>query len=162
MAGAAAFDLARGDLQRGFLYANREALAFGARYPLFHRIGLGRAELGRRSERGEPVGKFADDLLQRALLDLEVALRRDFLAGGKVEACLRLVRVGDGGGAHLEIAFGLRQLLGNGGLLRLDERQAVLRGEYVEISLGYAHDQVLRHLSEGGFGLCHFIAGFPV
>ena len=125
-------------------------------------MGRGRAEFGQRFERGKPVGKLADDLLQRALLDFEVALRGDFLAGGKVETRLRLVRVGDGGGAHLEVALRLRQLLRDGRLLRLDESQAVLGREHVEIRLGHAHDQVLRGLPENRFGLGHLEAGFLI
>ena len=63
------------------------------------------------------------------------------------------MRVGDGGGADLEIALGLRQLFGNGGLLRLDGGQGVLRGQHVEVGLCRAHDQVLRGLAELRLGL---------
>ena len=70
--------------------------------------------------------ELADDLLQGALLDFEVTLRRDFLGSREVETRLRLVGVGDGRGADLEIAFRLRELLGDCDLLPLNEGKAVL------------------------------------
>ena len=60
---------------------------------------------------------LAGNLLQCALPVLEIVLGLDFLRDDQVVACLCLVRIGDRRGADLEIALGLRQLLGGGNLL---------------------------------------------
>jgi hypothetical protein len=72
--------------------------------------------------------------------------------GGQVEAGLRFARVGDGGGADLEIALGRGQLLGDTALLKRLGAQRVLRGQHVEIGLRHAHDQVLLGGFEVGLG----------
>src|SRR5262249_56528174 len=110
-------------------------------------------ELDVRLQRRQLFRKLADDLLQGALLDLEIALRSDLLGSREIEARLRLVSIGDGCSTNLEIAFRLGELLCYRDLLALNERETVLRCEHVEIGLGYAHDQILRRLAEGRFGL---------
>src|SRR6266571_3896471 len=132
---AATLDLAGSDLERGFLRAHRIALVRRRGCPVFHEIRLRRIELDLRSERLEPFRKFADDLLQGALLDFEIALSGDLLGCGEVVTRLRLVGIGDSRRADFEVAFRLSELLGDRDLLRLDESEIVLRSEHVEISL---------------------------
>src|SRR5437660_1378598 len=155
---ADALDLARSDFKGGFLRACLIALVRGG-CPVFHRIRLGRIELDTGFQWLEPLGKLADNLLQGALLDFEVALCRDLLRRCEVVSRLRFVRIGDRRGAHLEISLRLSELLGNRYLLCLDEGKAVLRGEHVEIGLRDAHDQILGRLAESGFGLCRLERG---
>ena len=50
-------------------------------------------------------------------------------------ARLRIVGIGDGGGADFEVALGLRELLGIGGFLRDCEGQIVFREQNVEVGL---------------------------
>src|SRR5712691_12998608 len=153
MTAANAFDLTYGDFERGLLGAHRIALGRGSSGPVFHRVRLGRVELDVRLQRLEPLWKLADDLLQRALLDFDIALSCDFLGGREVEAGLRFVSIGDRCGADLKIALGLRELLRDRHLLPPDKGETVLRGEDVEIGLCDADYQVLRRLAKGGFSL---------
>ena len=87
--------------------------------------------------------------------DLELVLAAISWATDEVVARLRLVRVGDGRGADLEVALRLRELLGDRDLLRAMKCEVVLRGEHVEVGLRHAHDQVLRRLAELRLGLQH-------
>ena len=129
---------------------------------MFHDGGLWRAKLQAGAQRRERFGKLADDQLQRTLFDFQIVLGCNLLCAGQVVARLGFMRVGDGGGADLEITLGLFQLFGNGGFLRADQGQTVLRGQHIEIGLCHARDQVLRRLREHRFGLCHLELGLLV
>jgi hypothetical protein len=96
---------------------------------------------------GAPTSWSSASFLTRRSL-----LGGNFLRQHQVEAGLRLARVGDGGGADLEVALGGGQLLGHGGLLGLHEGQRVLRGQHIEIGLRGAHDQVLLGRVQLGLG----------
>ena len=71
--------------------------------------------------------KLACDLLEFPLLGFNGVVRDDLLRPDQVKARLGLVRIRDRRGAHLEVALGLGQLLGDGGLLRPHQRQVALR-----------------------------------
>ena len=74
----------------------------------------------------------------------QVVLGGDLLRQHQVEARLRLARVGDGGGADLEVALGRGQLLGRSPpCARASKAERVLRGQHVEVGLRHADDQVL-------------------
>src|SRR5262249_3525469 len=138
--GADATDLAHRDFDSRFLGSHRKALSRGRARPVLHRVGIRGGELDVRLQWRQLFRKLADDLLQGALLDLEIALRSDLLGSREIEARLRLVSIGDGCSTNLEIAFRLGELLCYRDLLALNERETVLRCEHVEIGLGYAHD----------------------
>ena len=105
--------------------------------------GCGAGTIDRRRQRLGLARRACRPAVERELLDAQVVLGRDFLRDHQVVAGLRLARVGDGGGADLEVALGRGQLLGHRGLLRLHEGQRVLRRQHVEVSLADADDQVL-------------------
>jgi len=73
------------------------------------------------------------------------------------EIVLGFQRVDDGRRAHLEVALGLGELLGDGAVLRIGERHVVLREEHVEIRLRHAQDQVLLRAGESRLGLDHLL-----
>src|SRR6185503_3730774 len=63
------------------------------------------------------------------------------------------------GGADLEVALGLGQLLRDGGLLRADQRQRVLRRQHLEVGLRGAQRQVLARLGEDRLRLAYLVLG---
>ena len=65
------------------------------------------------------------------------------------------MRVGDGGGADLEVALGLLELTSDRDQLRLREHDRVLREQDVEIGLRDTQDQILGRLRERRVGLHH-------
>ena len=162
VARAKPFYFARGDFQTGFLDAHAETLFFRAFHPLFHRARLRWGELQRGAQRQQSSRQFSDDLLQHLFLDFQVILGGEALRGRQVIACLRFMRVGDGGSAHFEVTFGLRQLFRDGGELGGDEGQTVLRCQDVKIGLRYAHNQIEVGLRKSGFRLCDLIASLFV
>jgi hypothetical protein len=119
----------------------------GGGHPFLH---VGRRTGGSTTGTGQRLGLTA--LRPTSWSSAMRLVRRSLSAassgGGQVEAGLRFARVGDGGGADLEIALGRGQLLGMAALLALGG-QRVLRGQHVEVGLGHAHDQVLLGGSPG-------------
>ena len=100
-------------------------------------------------------GGPADQLGEEGAPHLEVVLERDLLRAGQVQARLRLLLVGDGRGADLEVAARRSELLADRLLLRPHHREAVLGGQHVEVGLRHAQDQVLAGLGELGLGDLH-------
>ena len=151
MAGAVALHFLVGDgfgdaLDLGLQVASGRTIR-----PFVDAAGFG-FQLRRFDQCVERTGRFADEFLQCAQTDVERVLFGDFLRHGEVVAGLRLVGVRDGGGADLEIALGRGELLGNGGFLRADEGDVVLRLQHVEIGLGDTQDQLLLRQLELHFG----------
>ncbi len=150
---AVAARLLRGDLGAQLLDQHRVALLLREVDPGLHVVRVGRRELDVRAQGLDRLVNLAGHLLQGAALGLDIVQRRDLLRLRQVVARLRLVRVRDGRGADLEIALGLRQLLGDRHLLPANQAQRILRREHLEIGHRHAHDQVLGGLGEDGFGL---------
>jgi len=88
-------------------------------------------------------GGAADDLVEEEPLHAQVIVGRQLLGHGLVVLGLRFTRVGDGGRAHLEVALGRCQLLGDGLLVGLRGGEHLARIEHIEVGLRQAHDQVL-------------------
>ena len=86
---------------------------------------------------------FADHLIESELFDLQIILRGNFLGCYQVKARLCFAGVGDGGGAHLKVALGRSELLGDCSFLSLHKSEVVLRRQYVEVGLADTHHQVL-------------------
>jgi hypothetical protein len=101
-------------------------------------------ELEVLAQNAQFAGIGVDDLLQAAAFDFQGALGGQFLGDDEVVAGLGFVGVGDGGGADFEVAFGLFELLGDGGLLGGGELDAVLGDEDIEVGLGDAQDEIGR------------------
>ncbi|MCY1231250.1 hypothetical protein D9M72_436920 [compost metagenome] len=127
------------------------------------RLRAGDGRLGAQAH--QFVDRLAGDLLQRGAPDLQVALCGDLGRGGQVVARLGVVGIDDGGGADLEVALGLFQLLADCLLLRARQVQVVLRGKHVEVGLRGARDQVELGLVEGDFARHRrqlaLLVGFP-
>jgi hypothetical protein len=120
---------------------------------------LGSASTRGSRKRHEAVGHLAEEHLQRAALHLEVVAVEDLLGDRLVVARLRFQGVDDGGGADLEIALRLGELLVDRGLLRFGQRHVVLREQHVEIRLRGAQPQVLLREREHRLRLQHRGAG---
>ena len=99
-----------------------------------------RLEIDRRVDR---AGRFADEFFERAQPDVERVLLGDLLRNRKIVTRLRLVGVGDGGGADFKVPLGRCQLLGDGVLLRIDESDVVFCLQHIKISLRDPQNQVL-------------------
>jgi hypothetical protein len=112
-------------------------------HPGCHIVGCHAGQLHRLGQRAGLGPGAAHELVQGQLLHAQVVVGGDFLGAHQVVAGLRLARVGDGGGAHLEVAFGGGELLRHGGLLRLHEGEGVLRSQHIKVGLADAHQQVL-------------------
>jgi len=67
----------------------------------------------------------AHELLERQAFDAQVVLGGDFLGHNQVKTGLGFTRIGDGAGAHFEVAFGRGQLFGHRLFLRLNHAHAV-------------------------------------
>ncbi|MNV36074.1 hypothetical protein D3C71_1275380 [compost metagenome] len=133
-----------GNVQRDGGLAHAGLLVACSVHPGGHVVGLHRGQLhGQRQRLGLGAGD-AHQLVQCQAFHAQVVFGRDFLGHHQVVAGLGLARIGDGGGAHLEVALGGGQLLRHGGFLRLHEGQGVLRGQHVKVGLAHAHQQVLR------------------
>ena len=82
-------------------------------------------------------------MIESELFDLQIILRGNFLGCYQVKARLCFAGVGDGGGAHLKVALGRSELLGDCSFLSLHKSEVVLRRQYVEVGLADTHHQVL-------------------
>src|SRR6185369_18006249 len=107
MPGALPVHLGLRDLEAGARERHAEARVDRGLLPLLDARGRGRRELQRVLEGREAGERLADELLQRALLDLEVVRIGYRLGSRLVVARLGLERVDDGGGADLEVALRL-------------------------------------------------------
>ena len=136
-------DLPTGDLHRRALDLHLQAAAQRLLHPRPDVRGLGRHQAHRAGQPGQRPGILAGDRRQRPVLHLQVVKTRHLLRVGQVEAGLRVVGVGDGGGADHEVALGLGQLLGDRALLGADELQVGLRQQHVEVALRHPQHQVL-------------------
>ncbi|MOA16278.1 hypothetical protein D3C78_1364840 [compost metagenome] len=85
----------------------------------------------------------AGQLRQRVALEVEVAEGGDFLGGGGIVAGLRLVGVGDGGGADFKRLARLRQLALVGALGGAGDVEHVLGQQRVEVGLCDVDHQLL-------------------
>ena len=141
--GTVPFHFLRGDCQCGALDCDLRALLFGPCDPFCHIVGLGQDQGKLVIQRIEMRWNLAEDQLQSAVPDFEIILRGDFLSRGEVVPRLSLVSVGNGDGAHLEVALGHFQLLADGGLLGVGQGNIVLGEQDVEIGLSDSDDQVL-------------------
>ena len=139
--------------------SNYRARLFGGGNPLLHVARLRQTQFRVVAQRCQARRHFSDQLLQRALLDIEIIQIRNFFRDREIVLGLRLVGVGDGRGADFKIAFGLRQLFADGFFLRAGQRDVVLRKQHIEIGLRGAHDQGLARVGEHGFGLLHLQSG---
>jgi hypothetical protein len=115
----------------------------GAGDPFFRVRRADRQQAHRRRQRFGLHVAAAHQLVQRDALGAQVVLGGQFLRGRNVEAGLGLARVGDGRGAHLEVALRRRQLFADAGAVGTCCRQGVLRGQHVEVGLRDLDDQVL-------------------
>jgi hypothetical protein len=116
--------------------------------PLIDPGRLRRLQRNAGFESGQIARRAADDLLQRCALDFQIAQGRIFLRDCQVEARLRFMGVGNGGGADFEVLLGRFQLFGDRSLLGLHEADRVLRRQHVEIRLRHAQHQILLGLGK--------------
>ncbi len=136
------FDSALGGFEVVAGHAHLKIGLLRLRGPGVH-VGRHRARNGGlRAQPHQFVDRFAGDLLQGGARHFERAPGRNLGGRGQVVAGLGVVRIGNGGRAHLEVALGLRELLADGLLPGADQVQVVLRGQHVEIGLGGPRDQV--------------------
>ena len=146
VAGRVALGLQVRDLGGGVLDLHRVALLFRELHPALHVGRVRRRQLDARRAAGCSAGVvLAGDLLQRALLGVEVVLRRRSPAPTirSKRACASCVSVMVAVPTS-KLRLACASCSRDRGLLRLHQRQVVLRGEHVEIGLRDAHDQVLR------------------
>ncbi len=148
-----AIDLLGRDLVRRLRDEDGEARVARGLHPFVDAVGLGPLQLEPFPEGLERIRELADQLLQGALLHLEVVGVEDLLGDRLVVARLGLERVDDRGGADLEVALGLRELLRDRALLGVGKGDVVLREQHVEVGLRHAHDQVLAGRRERRLGL---------
>ena len=128
-------DVVFGDGQRLLCDSNAVRLPLSSGNPRIHVGGIGRGHL-RVYAQPFQVGLVAPDhVAQCEAGALNFVIRRDFLRDDLVIARLSFVGVDDGRGAHLKVAFCLRQLLSHGRFLRLHQSQIILCQQHVEISL---------------------------
>jgi len=124
-------------------------------HPFLHigRIGRDRIESGAQHIQIRHIG--IDESLQVAPLQFQIVRRCQLLRQDQVISRLCFVSVGDGGGADLEIAFCLFQLLRDGRFLRGVQLHGVLRDQHIKIDLGTAQDEILLRTLELRFGDGH-------
>jgi hypothetical protein len=103
-----------------------------------------------------------DDRPHGLALDLDVVDGRDLLGHDQIVASLSVVRIGDGGGADLEVALGLCELFRRGDFLRPHCAQVVLRQQDIEVSLRHPQHEVLAGQRELALRLHHLDLGLVV
>jgi hypothetical protein len=113
----------------------------------------------RRIERGQRVGRSADECLERAPGEVNVLARLDFLGQDGVEPGLGLVHVGACTGPRQQGLLGRVQTGRGADFLGFDQGQLVRRQQGVEIGRAQAHARILDFQVQPEAGVVHEESG---
>ena len=155
-------DVLRGDVEISLCDPHLQAGRGAVFHPVVHVVGHRQLRGEARANVRDFRGSAANDLPQRLFLDFEIVLRGDFLRDCEVMPRLRVVGVRDCGGTDFEVAFRLRQLLGERGFLGRGEQYVVFCEQNVEVRLRNPEYQVLVRLQKSRFRLRDLVFGLLV